>query len=243
MKQLVTFVSLSLALAGPVVFSQETFTISTSYQNLLSNSEGTGMLDLILTEAFRRIGMKAEFVYTTTGKSLVDVNAGVFDGEINRIAGMEAQYPDLRRVPEPNMVMDFVAFSTKPLKISGWESIHDLDIGLVRGWRILEDSTKGFPHVVAVPTELELFNMLRKGRIDVALYDLYTGYAVLNELGLKDAVSLNPPLASREMFLYVHKKHEALAGRIALALREMKADGTWARLVAQVRTAYGIPLH
>jgi len=240
-KHLFAIVFLSVALVIPVVHAQETFTISTSYQNLLSNSEGTGMLDLILNEAFRRIGMKVEFVYTTTGKSLVDVNAGVFDGEINRIAGMETQYPDLRRVPEPNMVMDFVAFATKPFRISGWESIRDLDIGLVRGWKILEDNTKGFPNVVTLPTELELFNMLRKGRIDVALYDLYTGYVVLNELGMKDAVSLDPPLASREMFLYVHKKHDALRDRIAVALREMKADGTWSRIVAQVRTAYGIP--
>jgi len=39
------------------------FTISTSYQNLFSNAEGKGMLDRILTEAFRRIGFKVEIVY------------------------------------------------------------------------------------------------------------------------------------------------------------------------------------
>jgi polar amino acid transport system substrate-binding protein len=222
-----------LALLTASLSGEEAFTISTSYQNLLSNPEGTGMLDRMLTEAFHRIGIRAEIVYTPTGSSLSDVNAGILDAEINRITGMEKSYPNLIMVPEPNMTMDFVAFSLQPFDSDGWESIRNLDIGLVRGWKILEDNTAGFPHVIRVPTEVELFTMLNKERLHIALYDRLTGYAVLRDLGIDRVHHLDPPLASRDMFLYVHEKHEGIVGSIALALREMKADGSYDAIMKQ----------
>lgn len=230
MKIKTVIVLLFLTIILPNTHPQEDtqrFVLSTSYQNLLSNAEGTGMLDRILTEAFRRIGIEAEIVYTPTERSLVDVNAGLLDGEINRIEGMEESFPNLVRVPEPNMIMHFVAFATKDIPINGWESIRNRYIGLVRGWKILERNTRGFPRVTRTPTEVELFRMLDKNRLDMALYSLITGYAACKTLGYSGIRHLEPPLASREMFLYVHKKHTALAGRIASSLREMKKDGTY----------------
>jgi polar amino acid transport system substrate-binding protein len=212
---------------------EKTFTISTSYKNLLSNPEGSGMLDKIMGEAFRRIGLKAEIVFTPTAKSLVDVNAGLLDAELNRIEGMEADYPNLVRVRESNMIMNFVAFSRRKIKIDGWESLRPLSIGIVKGWKILENGTKGFPRVVFVPSETELFTMLRKDRIDIALYSDLTGYATLKEMDVTGIIALEPPLAEREMFLYVHKRHTALADDIAKALRSMKKDGTHGRIVEE----------
>ncbi len=244
MKKTMIFKFLLVLLATVVqnAAAQDTFTISTSYQNLLSNAEGKGMLDRILVEAFRRIGIKAEVVYTATAKSLQDVNAGIMDGEINRIAGMETQFPNLRRILEPNMTMDFVAFSSQPITVTGWESLRGLEVGLVKGWKILEDNTKGFPHVTTLPTETELFTMLHKDRIDIALYDKLTGYVVLKNLGYGNISHLEPPLAQREMFLYVHKKHEAIMEKIAVSLKAMKLDGTYDRIKAEVLKAYGVSL-
>jgi polar amino acid transport system substrate-binding protein len=222
------------------VSGQDVFTISNSYQNLLSNREQTGILDRVFIEVFERLDMEIEIVFTSTNRSMVDVNAGIIDAEANRIAGMEESYPHLRRVPEPNMTMEFVAFARRDLQIDGWESIRNLDVGLVRGWKILEDHTTDFPFVVTVPTEVELFNMLRRDRIDVALYAKLTGYAVLQEMGLEGIQHLEPPLATRDMYLYVHERHADLTDDIAQALREIKQDGTYQSIVNQVRAEYGI---
>lgn len=208
-------------------------TISTSYKSLFSTPEQTGMLDRIVKEAFNRIGINAEIVFNPTGRSLEDVNEGFVDAEINRIAGMEENYPNLIRVPEPNMVMHFVAFSKKDYKINGWESIRNLDIGVVQGWKILEDNTSGFPYVTLVPTETELFNMLDKDRLDIALYSKLAGYEQLMLRGLSDIYHLEPPLASREMYLYLNKKHEHLIDKVAEALRDMKEDGTYDLIVRE----------
>jgi polar amino acid transport system substrate-binding protein len=227
-----------LLCAAPV--APDTFSISNSYRNLLSNSEQTGILDRVFMEAFERLGIDLEIVFTPTDSSIVDVNAGILDAEANRIAGMEEMYPHLRRVPEPNMTMEFVAFATRDIRIDGWESLRNLDIGIVRGWKILEDNTRGFPYVVTVPSEVELFNMLERGRIDVALYAKLTGYAAVREIGLKGIRHLEPPLASRDMFLYVHQRHAGLTAEIARVLREMKQDGTYQAIMDQVLEEYGV---
>ncbi len=208
-------------------------TVSTSYKSLFSTSEQTGMLDRIVKEAFQRIGIKTEIVFNPTGRSSEDVNEGFADVEINRIEGMEALYPNLIRVPEPNMVMNFVAFAKQDFKIDGWESIKDLYIGIVKGWKILEDNTADFPNVTIVPTETELFTMLEKGRIDIALYCSLDGYEQLILLGLKDIHHLEPPLASRNMYLYLNKKHQELVEPVAQALRDMKEDGTYQKIVQE----------
>jgi len=200
---------IGLAPQGAVSAGEEVFRVSTSYKSLLSTPEQTGMLDRLIKEAFRRIGLRAEIVFTPTGRSLPDVDAGLLDAEINRIEGMERTFPD------------------------GWESIRNLHIGIVRGWKILEENTRGFPNVILVPTETELFTMLDKGRIDVALYDKLTGYETVARLNFPEIRHLEPPLVSRDMFLYVHTKNAGLVEEIAGALREMKRDGTYDIIVSE----------
>lgn len=191
------------------------------------------MLDRILIEAFRRIGIEARIVFTPTERSLVEVNEGKLDAEMNRIAGMEINYPNLVQVPEPNMQMHFVAFSKKEFPISDWNSLAGLKIGLVNGWKILERNTRGLPFVSRVVREDQLFEMLNRGRLDVALYSKLNGYELINKYGYTGIKHLEPPLASKDMFLYLHNKHAALAPKVAAALRAMKQDGTYDRIVAE----------
>ncbi len=233
------FVAVTL-LSMPLVAQEGSapFTISTSYHNLLSNADGTGMLDRIIVDALGRCGIEAQIVFTETDRSLVDVNTGILDAEMNRIEGIDAEYPNLIRVPEPNMTMEFVAFATRDYEIDGWESIRELDVGIVRGWKILETHTEGFPNLHFVPTEAELFEMLQRDRIDVALYARLTGYAALAEMGIEGVHHLTPPLASREMFLYVHRTHAELVADIAEALRSQKRDGTYQAIVDDTLKRY-----
>jgi len=218
---------------------ERVFRISTSYKSLLSTPEQTGMLDMLLKEAFRRSGLRAEIVFTPTERSMYDVDAGLLDGEINRIEGMEKRFPNLVRVPEPNMTMRFVAFSNRPYPVDGWESLKNLHVGVVGGWRILEEHTVDFPKRILVPSETELFTMLHKGRIDVALYDKLTGYETISRLGFPEIRHLEPPLINRDMFLYMHKSHSEVVGTIAEALREMKLDGAYDRIVSEATARLG----
>lgn len=224
---------LSLVASLPFEACGETIRVSTSYSNMLSNPECTGMLDKIVIEAFQRIGVKAEIVFTNTRRSLVAVNSGQLDAEMNRIEGMEKTYANLVRVPEPNMEMQFVAFAKRDIPISGWASLSGLRIGMVQGWKILESNTRGFPHVTHLTEVGTLFTMLEMDRLDVVLYSKLTGYEELRKLGYNDIRHLSPPLETKDMFLYLHNSHKDLAVPLAEALRAMKKDGTYDRIVAE----------
>ena len=224
---------ISIMLSALLYGENKVYTVSTSYNNLLSNEEQNGMLDRIIQETFRRAGLECTIVYRQTDQSLFDVNAGLLDAEMNRIAGMEASFPNLLPLNEANMIMYFVAFAKRDLPIHGWTSIRNLNVGVVRGWKILERHTDGFPKVVYVPTEKELFRMLDLGRLDIALYSKLTGYAALREYGYTGIRHLEPPLASREMFLYLNSKNSHLIPKLDAALKSMKNDGSYDRIVGE----------
>lgn len=216
------------------VGNAQTLLIGTSYKSLLSTPEQDGMLDLIAKEAFRRIGVGIELPFQPAERSILSANHGFHDGELNRIAGMETLYPNLIRVPESSMRFDFVLFQRAqdpPLSVDGWDSLAEFYIGFVKGWKILERNTQGFPHLTLTNSAQQLFSVLDKGRVDGVLYGRLVGYAMVESLGLSGIVVVEPPLAQKDMFIYLHKRHAALVPQVAEALRDMKRDGAYQRIV------------
>jgi polar amino acid transport system substrate-binding protein len=78
----------------------------------------------------------------------------------------------------------------------------------------------------------QLFLMLDGGRIDLALYTRADGIALARSMGLAAVAPLAPSLKDVDMYLYLHKRHEALVPKLAQALREMKADGSYNRILS-----------
>ena len=56
--------------------------------------------------------------------------------------------------------------------------------------------------------------------------------------GAHNIFHLEPPLASRKMYLYVHKGHAELVPEIANALQSMKDDGSYERIVSDSTDPY-----
>jgi polar amino acid transport system substrate-binding protein len=190
----------------------------------------SGFLDAVASEAFRRAGVKLKLVKLPAERALRNANAGIGDGELARIAGLEAQYPNLVRVPEKLIDWTFSAFSRDASIPARWEVIRQHQVGHIKGWKIYEQQLAGAPHVISVDDAAQLFRLLELDRIEVALYGRWVGDALVLQQGIKGVHALEPPLATREMFIYLHKRHAALAPRLAEALRAIKAEGLYDRL-------------
>jgi polar amino acid transport system substrate-binding protein len=197
----------------------------------LSNESQTGFYDLLLREAFNRIDYQIEIVNLPAERSLRNANGGIIDGDFARISGLERLYPNLIAVPEKIDDFEFVAFSRniRP-RTSSWAALKPYDVAIVRGWKILEENVATSKSLVRTKDQRQLFTLLANERTDIVIYSRFEGYSLLKALGIKDATALEPPLAVREMYLYLNRKHRALAPVLARVLREMKADGAYRAL-------------
>lgn len=185
-------------------------------------------------EAFRRVGVEFKLVSLPSERSLLAANQGEVDGEGLRVAGLQDQYANLVRVPERYVSISFVAFgkSTAVTMDKGWDSLKPHRVAFINGWKMFESNAMGARVVNKVDRAEQLFQMLASDHIDLALYTRADGLAMMRQLGLPGIVPLSPALKDVDMFLYLHKKHEALVPRLAQALRDMKADGSHARILA-----------
>lgn len=194
----------------------------------LSNGNGTGFYDLLLAEAFNRIGQSIEIVNLPAERSLINANAGITDGDFVRIAGLTGLYPNLVMVPEKIVDFEFVAFSKKVRgRTTSWDFLQPYDVAIVRGWKILEENVVATRSLLRTDDQFQLFTLLANDRTDIVIYSRFEGYAISNSLGGTDIKALEPPLAVREMYLYLNRKNQGLVRPLALALGEMKRDGSY----------------
>lgn len=225
-------VFLSLTSWGAAAFAEvPVITVSTNNTPL-----GRKVLQQLSQEAFRRIGVEFKMVSLPSERSLKAADAGEVDGEGLRVAGLTAQYSNLLQVPERYERTSFVAFA-KDATINldnGWDSLKPYSVAFITGWKMFEANATGARAVTKVDKPEQMFHMLDSGRVDLALYTRTDGVALVRGLGLSSIVPVSPALKDVDMYLYLHKKHQALVPRLARALKDMKADGTYNHILVGI---------
>lgn len=199
-----------------------------------SRPDGTGFEDRIVAEAFRRIGLSVVLAVRPAERCLRNADLGLDDGLYARVAGVEAEYPNLLRVPEPVSQFVFTAFTRAGgPRIQGWQDLPGHKTAYIIGWKLVERRLKGQPGVTAVRDEEALFDLLAAGRVEVVVAGQHGGQEMLRRKGYRGIVPAQPPLESRDMFLFLNRRHSGLVSPVAGALRQMRADGTLARLTRE----------
>lgn len=222
----------SLLLALPArAGTGETLVLNTGVRMPYTQPDRSGFLDRLVAEVFRRLGVKAEVqVYEASERAMQNANAGIDDGIAMRIKGLEAQYPNLIRVPEKVIDNEFVAYSRRhAFPTPNWDALAPYHVAHIIGWKVFENNLGGRKDVTRVRNAEQLFELLRQDRTDVILYERWQGLWWAREMAV-EARPLEPPLASQEMFVYLHRKHEPLVGKVAATLAAMKKDGSYKRI-------------
>lgn len=186
-----------------------------------------------MTVAAARLGYSVEIQTPPAERALMLANSGVDDGDGPRIPDLAnpQDYPNLVRVKESLLEIDFVAFSRTPgIQIQRWGDLAHYSVAIVTGWKILERHLAPLPDLIKVKDAEHLFLLLKTQRTDLAVIDRYSGMATAERVGLDDYVILDPPLATTPMYLYLNVRHADLAPRMSAVLRQMKADGTYTRI-------------
>lgn len=191
----------------------------------------SGLIDQWVKEALKRIGLEVRIEWQPPERGLQNANAGVIDGDAARIGGITKEYQNLVQVSEKLMESEFVAF-TKNLKfnMTGWDSLKPYNVAIVRGHKISEANVIGTRSLVKARNAELLMSLLNENRVDVAVCERRFGSMAAKKLD-PQITALEPPLAKLDFYIYLHKKHNALASPLANALRDMKRDGTYQRIL------------
>ena len=226
--------ALALVLLASPPAAAEALRINTGVGAPYIQADRKGFLDLLVPEIFRRVGIEAEAVgYAASERAMINANNGVDDGMAMRIKGLEAIYPNLLRVEEKIIDNDFVAYSIRhDFKTTGFDSLKPFQVGYIIGWKVFEAPLRSAPAITLVQDANQLFTLLDKDRADVVLFERWQGNWLVRERRIPARLLL-PPLVTTEMYMYLHKKHAHLLGRVAEALRAAKADGSYRRIHEQ----------
>ena len=137
-----------------------------------STPRGTGCMDLVVKEAFRRIGEKVKIVWLPSERALINANSGIDDGDFVRVAGIEKEYHNLVMVPEKLCEFEFAAFAkSSAIKVSGWESLKRYNVGIPRGAVALEEKMPAVRSLTEVNDQNALFGMALGATLQVGVED------------------------------------------------------------------------
>jgi len=224
-----------LATTGMPIAAKTKLVLNTSYTTPITAPDKSGALDIFYQELFKRLGWQFEIQYLPAERALTNADRGIDDGDVCRIFGLDKKYTNLVRVPEVLMQYEHVIFTRKfDFKVTGPDDLKSYDVGVVKGWKIIEWNTKTARSVTLVDEGEQLFAMLADSRIDLGIIERMTGMMHAKKLGFKNIRVLEPAFLSGDWYLYLHKKHRQLAPTIVDEIRRMKNDGSHQRIFETV---------
>ncbi len=196
--------------------------------------DNTGFYDLIVKTMFNRVGVNAKTILLPSERSLLSANTGIDDGNIARIKGIEKKYKNLVMVPEKIIDFEFVVFTrNNTIQANNWDDLRSYNVAFITGWKFFEKRVKAYISLVKVKDSTQLFGLLNHDRVDIALYDLWSGLWQVKHFQDSGVLYLKPPLARVKLYLYLNKKHRQLVPGLAKALKAMKQDGTYSLIYNQ----------
>ena len=180
---------------------------------------------LVLIEAYQHIGMKIKVKYQPAARALITSNTGLADGEVQRIYGINKKYTNLVMVPiSIGKFGGYVFTKNIEFRINGWNSLKPYKIGVVRGVMFTDKGTEGMNRSL-ITNKTQLFLLLDRGRIDIAVTAYLTGLHGIKESKVKGIKILRPPVQEYALYHYLHKKHADLIPKLTPILEKMEKEG------------------
>lgn len=179
----------------------------------------------ILTEAYSKIGYRAEYVEFPPNRMIASFVSGQIDALVIAEASFSGDYPDSIRIETPIWVDELVAFTKAPLPVQGWESMRAYRIGYISAMFIIEKNLSGGFATFPVKDPVQLFRMLDVGRIDIVVTSRAVGELTIANLGLKNISRAKEPLAIVPNYHYLSKGNADIARKLSVVLEEMDRSG------------------
>lgn len=214
-----TLILLSLGAATPA-HAAETLTLAAA-----ANTVDTLTSEVIVREAYRRLGIEVIIKKYPGERALRLADAGRVTGDVQRIDGLSKKYRNLIQIKPPINFIEAAAFAHgSGIFVDGWNSLRPYRIGLIRGIKFAEQNTQGMK-TYAAGDYTGLFRMLNDKRIDLAISPRLNGRYQIELLGIDGVTELRPAVDHFDLYHYVHMSRADLAAKLSVVFSEMAAAG------------------
>ena len=193
----------------------------------------------LLREIYRRAGLKLTVTSRPNLRTILEINAGNFDGEVARIYSYGERHPTLVRV-EPAFYQLNTATYARAGSIVSIKSKEDLKkyrVGIARGVQHAADATAGLESVEVAPDSITLFLMLKAGRFDLAVDSEVNGLYAMGKLGIRD-IDKRTVLSRQDLYHYLHERNKDLAPVLGAVIEKMVKSGELNKLGLAAETAF-----
>jgi len=199
----------------------------------------------ILTEAFKRNGIKFNAHYYPSLRSLMMSNSGKSDGELHRVYDFHqlsaGKYSNLIRIESKLLSVSLAVFAKKNIKIENLDDLKAYTAVYYRGRKDVEILLNKLlpPEMIGqATTDTQAFKILSVGAVDVVISESSQAHKIIAaNPKFSDIVEITT-LGQSEIYAYIHKKHQNLAPKIAKTIDAMKADGSFSMLVDEAAISY-----
>lgn len=216
-------------------------TITLAYPGTDSET-GFQVTRALYREAFGRLGYSVAIVPLPNQRSIIETNAGRYDGQVGRVKGFdpENQYPNLIRVREPILNLEVAVFAIdRNLAFRSWEEISEGTwfITSPRGAQIVDQRFSQYidaSRVIRANDFIHAARLLVFGRVDLLIASPTQIKGVLEMPEFHSAgIHKVCVLETIDLFPFLHKRHSTLAPKLARVLREMKQDGSFYKILQE----------
>ncbi len=165
---------------------------------------------IVLPQVYESLGIDITIAPLPGKRAQYEAKSGISDGEIMRIFSYGLENPTTIRVPTPYYYLETMAFIKKGsgIKIRNKNDLSKYAIAKVRGVKHTNNITQGLTNVSDLNTTKQAMRFLVKGRADVALTNTIDGLMALKELGIDNIITIKKPLATLDLFHYIHEDHK-----------------------------------
>ncbi|WP_111980322.1 substrate-binding periplasmic protein [Algibacillus agarilyticus] len=202
-----------------------------SIEHLIEQKVGS----IVLQKIYSNIFISMQITAQPANRAQLSAVSGTKDGEVLRIWQYGEENPSLIRVPTPYYYLETMPYVLKnsDINITTPEQLKTYFIGKVRGVKHTNVITRGFIRLYNSASTEDMFNLLNKGRIDIALTNTLDGDLVLKRMQDKSIMHMAKPLNVLPLYHYLHPSHYKLSPLVNNEIKRLIQTGDLAILIEQ----------
>jgi len=192
----------------------------------------------ILTEAFQKNEINFSAEYMPSLRALQVSNSGKLDGELHRVANFHEitnnQYSNLIRIDCKLLSVHLAVFAKENLVINTAEDLNHYNLAYYRGRKDVDkllNLHNAQKKIYKVNTDLQAFQMLAAGRVDLIISESHAGNSIIHSAEKFNNIRELNRLVKTDIYSFIHKKHQALLPDINNTLEQMKAQGRFEQII------------